>query len=85
MDEPVIVKGGPVRRFADSGVQALIERQIEQLEPGVTGVSIRYQWDGDKHRVAVLGRKGNLGWTIAADKPTRGGKIGVEAEVVFWW
>lgn len=84
-DAPLILKGGPIRRFSDIGLQTLIDRQIETLPPDVTGVSIKYQYREDEHRVAVLGRLGRLGWTVAADFPSSGGKPGVEGEVCFKW
>lgn len=84
-DAPLILKGGPIRRFSDVGIQTLIDKQIEQLPPDATGVSIRYQYTDDAHRVAVLGRIGVMGWSVAADFPSDGGKPGVEGEIAFKW
>ena len=83
VEEPVILKGRPIRRFADSGIQDAIDRQLETMPKDVHGAAIAYA-DRDGARVAVMGRKGRLGWTVVADKPWSG-RLELEAAIRYTW
>lgn len=91
MKAPIIDKSGPIRRFADDGIQEVISRALATLPPEKTGAVVLYA-NGSETRLAVMGRKrlqrergGELRWTVVTDRPHSGGPLDIEAAVAFDW
>jgi hypothetical protein len=78
------VPGVVIRKFADAGIQASIDKALEHLKPGTHGAVIAYS-NGDGANLAVVGRRGEH-WSVVGvlDKPWKG-KLNGEAAVRFEW
>jgi hypothetical protein len=83
---PLILKDSPIRRFADSGIQASIDRAVSELPPGKAGAVVVYA-NMEQAGMAIVGKLGAR-WTVvfAADRPWDGERgLEAEAQVRYSW
>lgn len=80
---PPTVKA-PIRRFADQGLQASIDRALADLGPEHHGAVVAYA-NGDSAKLAAVARVGEH-WSVVGvlEKPYKG-KLEGEAVVRFAW
>lgn len=80
----VVSTEGPIRRFADTGIQAAIDKAVAGLRPDQTGAVVAVA-TASEIRLAVVGRIGTH-WSALGvlEKPFKG-ELKAEAALRFAW
>ena len=79
-----ILQDGPIRRFADSGIQSAIDKALLTLPPLQHGAVVAYA-NQDKVSLAAVAKLGTKWSVVGVLEKSHNGPLEAEAVVRFSW